>query len=638
MGIDSHEVMDIFCHGHQAQPVAVLPQAGVRVRRLVPAEGRARAGAAAPASCDVPTPLLDSLLPSNAPPGAAASIDLLLDWKVRRIGFLGLSFKGGTDDLRESPIVEVVETCSARDTTCRSTTPNVSLGEALRREQGVHREGDPAPRHSLMCTSVAEVRRHTPTPWSSANRSDEFRASDDVACATDSGSSTWSASCRSRRRSGTIMASAGSSAEARAARACASAHAGRRRAAVLLVGREPLGASRPARVGRGADRCVAPATASRSSARAAVTPIREPYEARDGVAIHRFSMPLRRDEPLPLRARIRLGTARLLLVVAARLARPRLRRAACRQSTGLLLPAGVVLQAVRQEVRLRPARSLSRRPISRSSRMPGQRLSYRAAAAGARSSPIAPPTSSSSTNESYREVAHGARRCSGGSRLRRTQQPEPRRSSSRGRRIQRSRKASATSSPSSASWRRRTASTTCCAPRITSSTRSDRRDVLFVLMGTGPAWDELQKLVARTRTASRTCVSPAASPTNRCCVTSRAADVCASPDPYNPLNDVSTMTEVDGVHGDGQTERVVRAEGSALLGAGCRRCTCPTTTGAASATRSWTCSTTRRDAARMGDAGLHRIRSRTLLGALRRPNCALPTTAPSAHRFPAEHP
>ena len=43
LGVDAHKVMDIFCQDQQAQPLAVLPQARLRLRRLVPAEGRARA-------------------------------------------------------------------------------------------------------------------------------------------------------------------------------------------------------------------------------------------------------------------------------------------------------------------------------------------------------------------------------------------------------------------------------------------------------------------------------------------------------------------------------------------------------------------------------------------------------------------
>ena len=50
IGVDSHEVMDIFCQDDEAEPLALLPEAGLRVRRLVPAEGRARAAVPRPRS------------------------------------------------------------------------------------------------------------------------------------------------------------------------------------------------------------------------------------------------------------------------------------------------------------------------------------------------------------------------------------------------------------------------------------------------------------------------------------------------------------------------------------------------------------------------------------------------------------
>ena len=43
LGVDAHKVMDIFCQDHEAQPLAVLPEARLRLRRLLPAEGPARA-------------------------------------------------------------------------------------------------------------------------------------------------------------------------------------------------------------------------------------------------------------------------------------------------------------------------------------------------------------------------------------------------------------------------------------------------------------------------------------------------------------------------------------------------------------------------------------------------------------------
>ena len=52
---------------------------------------------------------LSSLIPSNSA-HIQRAIDLVLSYGKKRVGVLGLSFKGNTDDLRESPMVDVVET------------------------------------------------------------------------------------------------------------------------------------------------------------------------------------------------------------------------------------------------------------------------------------------------------------------------------------------------------------------------------------------------------------------------------------------------------------------------------------------------------------------------------------------------
>ena len=70
-----------------------------------------------------------------------------------------------------------------------------------------------------------------------------------------------------------------------------------------------------------------------------------------------------------------------------------------------------------------------------------------------------------------------------------------------------------------------------------------RRDVLFILVGTGPAWDHLQKLHAELELQSNVRFTGRI-PDEPMIRVLASADLCASPDPLNPLNDVSTMTKL----------------------------------------------------------------------------------------------
>src|SRR5690606_15212944 len=57
---------------------------------------------------NVQTPLLDGVAIANEAQIQRA-FHLITQWGWKDVGFLGLSFKAGTDDLRESPLVEIAE-------------------------------------------------------------------------------------------------------------------------------------------------------------------------------------------------------------------------------------------------------------------------------------------------------------------------------------------------------------------------------------------------------------------------------------------------------------------------------------------------------------------------------------------------
>lgn len=58
---------------------------------------------------DVEMPVLNAILQSNAV-HIKSVIQRIVALGKKRVGFLGMTFKPDTDDLRESPLVEVVET------------------------------------------------------------------------------------------------------------------------------------------------------------------------------------------------------------------------------------------------------------------------------------------------------------------------------------------------------------------------------------------------------------------------------------------------------------------------------------------------------------------------------------------------
>lgn len=172
MDIDSHRVMEIFCMDEKLNLSPYYLKPGFAFGgSCLPKDVRALTSRAR--ELDIPVPLLGNLLPSNEQQ-VRRVVDLLLAWKRRRVGFLGLSFKGGTDDLRESPIVEVVETLLGKGYDLRIYDSNVSLAKLFgANKEYIEKEIPHLDR--LMCASVAEVMAHAEVVVI-ANRSDEFRA------------------------------------------------------------------------------------------------------------------------------------------------------------------------------------------------------------------------------------------------------------------------------------------------------------------------------------------------------------------------------------------------------------------------------------------------------------------------------
>src|SRR5213076_685649 len=109
-------------------------------------------------SSDVPGPLLSAILPSNETQ-IRRGIEAVLETKKRRIGIVGLAFKQGTDDLRESPMVAVVEALIGKGCDVRILDRNDSIARLMGANRRYIEEGIP---HiaSLMCDGVDELLAH----------------------------------------------------------------------------------------------------------------------------------------------------------------------------------------------------------------------------------------------------------------------------------------------------------------------------------------------------------------------------------------------------------------------------------------------------------------------------------------------
>ncbi len=104
---------------------------------------------------DVDVPMLSALLPSNRI-HIEHALDQILRQQKRRVGVVGLSFKSGTDDLRESPLVTLVEHMIGKGLDLKIYDPEVQVSRLIGANRAYIENAIP---HigNLMCDSVEDT-------------------------------------------------------------------------------------------------------------------------------------------------------------------------------------------------------------------------------------------------------------------------------------------------------------------------------------------------------------------------------------------------------------------------------------------------------------------------------------------------
>ena len=171
LGIDSHKLMDIFCQDTKLNLSPYYLKPGFAFGgSCLPKDVRALAYKAK--LLDVNVPIIDAILPSNDEQ-IERGIRAVIDKGSKKVGILGFSFKAGTDDLRESPMVELVERLIGKGYDLKVYDSNVRIASIV----GANRDYilNHIPHISkLMVDSIDEVLDHAGTVVI-GNGSPEFR-------------------------------------------------------------------------------------------------------------------------------------------------------------------------------------------------------------------------------------------------------------------------------------------------------------------------------------------------------------------------------------------------------------------------------------------------------------------------------
>lgn len=160
LSIDGHEVMNIFCQDTKLNLSPYYMKPGFAFGgSCLPKDVRALTYKGR--SLDLDLPLLNAILPSNQRQ-VEKGLEMIMSLGNKKVGILGFSFKAGTDDLRESPLVEIIERLLGKGYDLRIYDKNVNLAKLI----GANRDYilNHIPHISkLMAESIDKVLEHAQT-------------------------------------------------------------------------------------------------------------------------------------------------------------------------------------------------------------------------------------------------------------------------------------------------------------------------------------------------------------------------------------------------------------------------------------------------------------------------------------------